>query len=264
MELLKNALLGLVQGLTEFLPVSSSGHLVLAEAILGVGQSGLLLEVALHAATLLAVLAFYRERVLGIATGALRREREAFRDIAKLAVATIPAVVFALGARDFIETRFESLLSVGLGLLATGLILWSTRRTLPRATLEAPTFAIAWWMGCAQAAAILPGVSRSGATVCMALALGLRPLVAAEFSFLMSIAAITGAVVLQFSEIDASALPALLPLAVAFFVALVSGFAALALFVRLLRSQSFYRFAFYVWPVAAATIAFALYGSRIG
>ncbi len=254
---LEAALLGLVQGLTEFLPVSSSGHLVLLSKLLGADETGVLLEVALHAATLGAVLVFYRRRIVALTAGALRREDEAWRYVAMLVLATVPAVAFALSARGWIESQFESSLAAGIGLLGTGALLWTTRRTLPRADCERPSWGIAWWMGCAQALAILPGVSRSGATVCVALALGLRPLAAAEFSFLMSTIAISGAVVLQLSDLDASVV-AWDRIGVGAAVAFASGIAALALFVRLLRTGAFYRFALYVWVVGGAAIALTL------
>ncbi len=261
MDWLDAALLGLVQGLTAFLPVSSSGHLVLLSRLLGVRESGVLFEVALHAATLGAVVVFYRARISSLSLGAVRREGDAWRDIGMLVLATLPAVGFALLARDWIEAQFESALSAGIGLLLTGALLWTTRRTLPRANRAHPTWAIAWWMGCAQALAILPGVSRSGATVCVALALGLQPLAAAEFSFLMSILAISGAVVLQLSDLGTSAV-AWGGIGLGSFVAFASGLAALALFVRLLRSAVFHRFAVYVWLVGGAAIASALLSAR--
>lgn len=257
MDWLQAALLGLVQGLTEFLPVSSSGHLVLLSQWLGAQESGVLLEVALHAATLGAVVVFYRARIFSLVTGVLRRDADAWRHGAMLALATVPAVAFALVARDWIERQFESVLTAGIGLLVTGALLWTTRRTLARAALVQPSWAIAWWMGCAQAFAILPGVSRSGATVCVALALGLRPLAAAEFSFLMSIIAISGAVVLQVGGLDPAAV-AWDRIAVGSAVAFVSGLGALTLFVRLLRTGAFYRFAVYVWLLGAAAVIAAL------
>lgn len=246
-----------MQGLTEFLPVSSSGHLVLLGKLFGAEQSGVLFEVLLHAATLGAVIVFYHRRILGLSVGALRRDADAWRDIGKLVLATLPAVAFALIARDWIEAQFESSLAAGVGLVATGGLLWTTRRTLASATLPHPSWGIAWWMGCAQALAILPGVSRSGATVCVALALGLRPLAAAEFSFLMSVIAICGAVVLQASDLGAAPL-AWGPMGVGAAVAFAAGLAALALFVRLLRTGSFHRFALYVWALGASAITAAL------
>ena len=208
-------------------------------------------------ATLAAVLWFYRGRVGSLCAGALRRDTGAWLYAAKLAVATLPAVAFALLFRGFIERQFDSTLAAGIGLLATGTLLITTRWTLPRATLEAPSFAIALAMGFAQALAILPGVSRSGATVCVALALGLRPLMAAEFSFLMSILAIGGALVLQLVDFESGS-ASLGPLALGMAVAVASGLLALALFVRLLRSGAFHRFAFYAWALGAVAVAWSL------
>jgi len=257
---LEAAWLGLLQGLTEFLPVSSSGHLVLAEAALGIHDPGILFEVAVHVATLVAVVLFYRRRVFELVSGALHGERAALEYGAKLGLATVPAVVFALLARDWIERQFDAPLTAGIGLLVTGGLLWSTRSTLPRAALDGVSWVAAWWIGCAQAFAIVPGVSRSGATVCIALALGVRALPAAEFSFLISVFAISGALVLQ---LQSGALGALVnpgPLALAGAVAMCSGLAALTIFVRLLRGQSFARFAYYVWIVGAVAIAFSIGG----
>lgn len=249
MDTLDAALLGLVQGLTEFLPVSSSGHLVLVQALLGVHQKGVLFEVVLHLATLGSVLVFYRRRVAELALGMAQRRPEAWRYVAKLVVATVPAVALVLAVGGFLEAQFESARSAALGLLATGAILWTTRRTLPGATGEEPSFAAAFWIGCGQALAILPGVSRSGTTVAVALALGVRPAMAAEFSFLMSVIAISGAAVRMLPELSGVSAAALAPLAVGGAVALVSGVAAIWAFVRLLRHGGFHRFAWYVWPV---------------
>lgn len=252
MSPLEAALLGLVQGTTEFLPVSSSGHLVIGEELLGAKQPGILFEIAVHVATLLSVLIFYRGRIAALARGVLAGEGGAFAYVAKLGVATLPAVVAALAARDFLEGLFERPWVSGAGLLATGALLRTTRATLPRARGGEPSFAQALAIGCAQAVAIVPGVSRSGTTVAAALALGVAPLPAAEFSFLMSIAAIAGAAVLQVPEAAAAEAGAWRAVAVGGAVACVSGVAALALFVRLLRSRAFHRFAWYAWAVGAS------------
>lgn len=248
------AFLGLVQGLTEFLPVSSSGHLVLIQAWLGIDDEGVLFEVAVHVATLVSVLVFYRRRVLALAAGILRGRSADWRYAGKLAVATVPAVALVLVAGDFLEAQFESPRSAALGLLVTGAILWTTRRTLPRARAEEPSWAAAFWIGCAQALAIFPGISRSGSTVAAALALGVAPVAAAEFSFLMSIIVISGAAARMLLQVDAVPAGEGPVLVVGGGVALVAGLAALALFVRLLRSGSFYRFAWYVWPVGVAAL----------
>lgn len=250
--------LGLVQGLTEFLPVSSSGHLVMAQSLLGLEESGVVFEVAVHVATLVSVLVFYRRRVAGLVVDTLRRRPEALEYVGKLFVATLPAVALVLVAGDFLESLFDRPLVVGVALLTTGAILWSTRSTLPGAHAGTPTWSNALWIGCAQAFAIVPGISRSGSTVAMALALGVAPAAAAEFSFLMSVPAILGAAVLKLGELATIAPDAVVPLAAGSAAAGVSGVAAIWLFVRLLRSQGFHQFAYYVWGVGAAFLAWSL------
>lgn len=260
MDWLVAALLGLIQGLTEFLPVSSSGHLVLAEELLGASREGILFEVALHVATLGAVVVFYRRRILMLIRGALAGSPEALGYGAKLALATVPAVALALAARDFLESLYERPTVVGLALIATGAMLFTTRRTLAGARAPEPGFAAAFWIGCAQALAITPGISRSGATVCVALALGVAPAAAAEFSFLMSVIAILGALLLQLPEVGTASSAAWAELGIGGAVALLSGIAALWLFVRLLEARSFYRFAYYAWALGAVVILWQLIG----
>jgi len=184
-------LLGLVQGLTEFFPVSSSGHLAMIQAVLGIREEGgLVFEIAVHAATLIAIVIFYRRRIAALVSGALRGQAEALVYGAKLAVGTLPAVLVGLTAQDAVAEAFDSPELVALCLLITGSLLLTTRWTTGRARRQTPSFAMALAIGCAQAFAILPGISRSGTTVAVALALGLAPAAAAEFSFLLGVIAI--------------------------------------------------------------------------
>jgi len=255
MEILEPLLLGILQGLTEFLPVSSSGHLVIAQWLLAAELGGgIVFEVAVHVATMLAILLFYRRRVGELAIGAISASGDALRYIGKLFLGTVPAVAVALLARDWIETQFESPGVAGLCLLATGLIVWSTRYTLGRGESVEPTWTGAFLIGCAQAVAILPGISRSGSTVGIALALGLSPLAAAEFSFLLGVIAIAGAGVLLIPELSGITGSLLQAIGFGGASALVSGLFALWLFVWFLRAQRFYLFAWYAWIAGAATL----------
>lgn len=247
MGALEAVLLGLIQGLTEFLPVSSSGHLVIGGALLGVIHEGVLFEVAVHAGTLLAVVVVYRHRIAGLVSGVLARDRESLTYTGKLAVATLPAVVAALLARDTIEATFGTPAVAGAALLVTGALLFTTRFTLPRARAPEPGWWAALLIGCGQAVALVPGISRSGATVVVALALGVAPIAAAEFSFLMSIIAVTGAVVLQLPELGQASSAFLTVTLLGGIVAMLSGIGAIWLFVRLLRTRHFHRFAYYAW-----------------
>jgi undecaprenyl-diphosphatase len=252
--------LGLVQGLTEFLPVSSSGHLVVAQALMGIREQGLLFEITVHVATLVSVLVFYRRRVGELVVGAVRGRPEAWRYGGKLVVATLPAVAAALLLGDWLDAQFDHPAVAGAGLLVTGAVLWTTRRTVARGVASEPGWGAALGIGCAQAFAILPGVSRSGSTVAAALALGVEPLAAAEFSFLMSVAAITGAAVRSAPDLARVSPDRVAPLLLGAAMALVSGIAAIWLFVRLLRSRGFHYFAWYVWAVGGGFLLWLALG----
>ena len=240
-------LLGFLQGLTEFLPVSSSGHLVIGQALLGIRQEGVLFEITVHVATLVSVLIFYRKRVVALAAGCLRGNRGDLRYVAKLGAATLPVVAVVLALGDWLEGLFESEFVAAVGLLITGGILWTTRHTADAAHTGEPAWSAALWMGCAQAVSLVPGISRSGATVATGLALGVAPAAAAEFSFLMSAVAIAGAALRATPGLLAAPASNNGALALGGGVALLSGIVAIWLFVRLLRSRRFYRFAYYVW-----------------
>lgn len=247
--------LGVIQGLTEFLPVSSSGHLVVAEQMLGVPRHGVVVEVTLHVATLVAVLVVYRARVWELLRGMSRRQGGAWRYVALLLVATIPAGVIGGLFDQWFERAFSSLGVVGVDFLLTGFILWSTRRAAGRAVAPEPTFKGATAIGFAQAFAILPGISRSGSTIATSLWVGLEPAEAAEFSFLMSVPVIAGAAVLKLPGLaSAEATVGALPLALSFVTALVCGVIAIKVLVNLLVRGAFHRFAPYCWALGVATL----------
>jgi undecaprenyl-diphosphatase len=251
--------LGLVQGLTEFFPVSSSGHLAMLQALFGGRESGgLLFEVGVHVATLVAIAFFYRARIAQLVLGTLEGDRTTLAYVGKLVLATLPAVVVGLGAKDFIEAQFSNPLLVAIALLTTGGIVLSTRWTAPAARTPVPGWGAALLIGCAQALAILPGISRSGSTVAMALLLGIAPLAAAEFAFLLGIIAIAGAAVLMVPDLQSASASALSDLALGGLAALLSGLLAIWLFIRMLDRSLFHHWAWYCWGVGAAFLAWNL------
>jgi undecaprenyl-diphosphatase len=259
MDWLTAALLGLVQGVSEFLPISSDGHLVIFEKLLGVSeeQGGLSFVIAVHVGSLLALLVFFRARVLELTRGLFTRDASALAYVGKLAVGTLPAVVVGLTLKDRVEEAFQTPWMAGAGLLVTGSFLITTRWTKPRARAAAPSFGHSLAIGCAQALAILPGVSRSGSTIALALALGIAPLAAAEFSFLLGIIAIVGAAVLDLPKLlGAGATTGASPMLIGAALAALSGLGALALFVRLLKGQRFHAFAYYCWAAGGAFLAY--------
>lgn len=263
---LQALILGVVQGLTEFLPVSSSGHLVLAQALFGESfefkDMAVAFDLALHVGTLLPVLWFYRadlgrivRRVTsrdgfegGVRTWLVDRHRWL---ALMVVVGTVPTGLMGVLLKDRFENLFHDPQAVCGALLVTGALLLSTRwlGTGDRA-LRNLTLWVALAVGVAQGLAITPGISRSGTTIAVALLLGLDRELAARFSFLLSIPAILGATVLVAK--DGVVLPegAALALAVGFVAAVTVGYAALVMLVALVRRGGLHHFVWYLWPVA--------------
>jgi len=261
MNLWQGLLLGLVQGLTEFLPVSSSGHLVLVEALTGVHFTDVTVEVSLHVATLASVLVLYGRRLWQILRGVFSGDGPSQRYAALLVIATIPAGLIGVLFHRQIEEAFHSLAWLGIQFLITGAILWSTRGPQVEGNERTvPSTGAATAIGFAQAFAILPAISRSGATIAAALRAGLTPAAAGEFSFLMSIPVIAGAgilegrnAVLNVAQIGA------VPWAVSFVAAFAAGIWSIRWLVALLKRGRFYAFAPYCWVVGVFTLAYALW-----
>lgn len=185
--------LAILQGVAEFLPISSSGHLVIGQHVLSVDDPGMRLDVFLHVGTLLSIMVYYRRTILRIVAGA------DVRYMSKIALSALPAVLVYAIFREKIESMFENAKAVGLLLVFTGAVLSGTR-FLPKGTKDV-TFLRALWMGAMQAVAILPGVSRSGMTLAAARSAGVEPSKSAEFSFLMSAPLIAGGMLLEIAKI---------------------------------------------------------------
>lgn len=259
MSLGEALLLGLVQGLTEFFPVSSSGHLVLAETLLGVNPPGLGFEVLVHLATLAAVLVLYRGRLVSLAGGALRGEADSIRYIGMLALASVPAAIAGLTLAGLVAHTFDLPVLAAVNLLVTGCVVYAIRWLALRAERPDPGWVGAVAVGVMQAVALLPGISRSGMTVAAALGARARPDRAAEFSFLLSVPAILGASVLQLPDLTRSGLEAgPMELAAAALAAFLAGLLAISLFVRWLRGGRFHLFAYYCWAVGGGYLLHAL------
>lgn len=253
MTLGEAVILGVVQGLSEFLPISSSAHLVLVEHWLGITSADLVFEVAVHAGTLLSVVWFFRKRLLEFAHVSIGRgESTQFavgrREILWLIIGTVPAAIVGLVFKDQIEVAFSDPFQTAIQLFITGLLLLSL--TFCRTGSKNISLSSSWWIGCAQAVSILPGISRSGATIYTGIWLGIRPAVAAEFSFLLSIPAVGGAIVLMIPDAWGSGrlgAPHLLGAV----VAAVTGYAALRLVFAFLRGGRFALFGVYCVIVGA-------------
>lgn len=243
-------LLGSVQGATEFLPVSSSGHLVIGQTLLGITLPGVAFEVAVHMATLLSVVIVYRARLTSLLVGLVRNDTRAWGYVWLVCVATLPAGFVGVAFGGFIERIFEAPAVTGVALLGTGALLWTAARTGPRAHRVELSWRDALVIGTAQAVALVPGISRSGTTVVAGLFRGVRGNEAAEFSFLMAIPAILGAAVFELPELVTG--PGAIPtsaLIAGVVAAAVTGIVAIRLLVMLLRYHLFHHLGLYCWAV---------------
>ena len=251
-------ILAVVQGVAEFLPISSSGHLVVVAALLSPGE-GQSLEVAdvnivLHGGTLLSILVFYWHRIWRL----MDRDR---RTLGLVAIATLPAAVCGVGIKYWAEELLECPLLAGAMLIVTGAVLLVTAR-MPKGYDEFADmhWSTALWIGVAQAAAILPGISRSGATIASGIGLGLSRDAAATFSFLIAIPAIAGASVLEINDMlsHASLQTPLTHLAIGAAVSFAVGLLALASLRRILRQGSIDWFAWWCIPLGTGVVIWQL------
>jgi len=253
MTVLQGALLGLLQGLTEFLPVSSSGHLVLAQSLVpGFRQPGVFFDVLLHVATLGAVVAYFWRDVAGMAVSLLPGgDAGRRRLVGWILAATVPTGAIGLALKDPLEALFHAPRAAAAMLLVTGTVLWVSE-VLDRG--RDPGDRIGVWralaVGTVQGMAIVPGISRSGSTIAAGTLLGIRIEDAARFSFLISIPAIVGAAVL---ELRHAATPGLAwgPYAAGAAAAFLSGLAAIHWLLGVIRRGRFRWFAVYCWILGA-------------
>ena len=259
----QSLILGVVQGLSEFLPISGDGHLALAQLLLEIEGGGLALSVLLHAGTLLAAAVYFRQRlsrVLGDLGQYLRRGRlpapaAAGWDAVLVLVAALPTGLIGLLLRNAVDGWTEQPLVTGFGFVVTACLLTSTLWTKP-GTLTSPSLSGALLLGVAQGLAVAPGVSRSGITIVAALWLGLRAERAFELSILMSMPAVAAAMLLEVLT-DAPMLSHALSYGAGIITALGAGYLSLELMRRVMVAGGIAWFALWVLPLALATLALA-------
>lgn len=260
-ELLRALILGIIQGLTEFLPVSSSGHLELARYILddpSAAEMGMLMSVVLHFATALATIIVFRKDIIHLIRASVKGDRKSINYILFILVSMIPAVVVGLFFEDALEQLFnKNLLLVGSMLLVTaGLLFWADKAHDENKPINGPK---SWWVGVAQAVAILPGISRSGATISMALLLNMERMEAARFSFLIVVPLIFGKIakdVLDGALVQPEVQEG--PLILGFIMAFISGFIACKWMIRIVRKAKLVYFAIYCCIIGLISIMVGL------
>jgi len=268
---LEALVLGVVQGATEYLPVSSSGHLVIFQHLFGLTEPALLFDIVLHVATLLVVLWFYRRDIADLmgqslaAIGDLARggawsevqtKYPGFRLAVLIVVGTIPTALIGVTFQDTFEALFGSLRTVGVMLWVTGLILLATRlATRSERGIGDMRWVDALLIGIVQGLAITPGISRSGSTIAVALLLGIQKETAARYSFLLSVPSIVGALLLKIG--DAGGSVGLTATILGFAAALLTGYFCLAFLVRIVKKGKLAWFAPYCFLAGLLAVILA-------
>ena len=270
MELYQGIILGIIQGLTEFLPVSSSGHLVLGQIFFGITQSQLAFDISVHVGTLLAVLVVYSSDILAMLSSLIGFFSKAvsFKPVAHLVsedknlqmagliiIGSIPTAFLGLVLKQFEHILFASEVLVGFMLILTGTILWLSRNFYFSESKNTE-FGIkkSVFIGISQGLAVIPGISRSGTTIAVGMFLGLDRHMAAKFSFLLSIPAIVGAQILSIKDTIEGGI-AIDPVTIyATIASFITGLIALKLLLSLVHSGKFHLFAPYCWVVGSLVL----------
>ncbi len=285
MSLFQAAILGLVQGLTEFLPVSSSAHLVIFTKLFNL-PTDLFFDAMLHVATLLAVLVYFGKDIINLLLGFLKglvkvishksqvishksqvssifKIDENFRISILIIVASIPTALMGILFEDYFEAAFSSILAVAGFLFLTGIVIllaeYISRKSKVTSHKSQVTIVDALLIGIAQGCAIAPGLSRSGTTIAAALSRGLDRKLAARFSFLLSIPVILGAGLFQLKDVlETSSIAGLFSLEVIFgmLIAFVSGYFAIKIFMQIIEKSSLRLFAYYVFALSFMILIF--------
>lgn len=262
MNILDAVILGLIQGLTEFLPISSSGHLVISKALLGLKTPGVTLEIWLHFGTLVAVLVYFRGKISILIQSLFKLRDDGGTEnrtlLLALVIGTIPAVVIGITFKPFIESLFAKPVFAAVMLLVTGLILLITRWAKNRALKV--SIGRGFVVGAAQAAAILPGISRSGSTIACAMFLGIEPALAAEFSFLLAVPAIGGAFLLDLVSSGAALFESdhFFLYILGALVSFIFGLLSIHYLLKIIRRGRFFYFGFYCLVIGVVSLIYLM------
>jgi undecaprenyl-diphosphatase len=240
MNLFQVILLSLIQGITEFLPISSSGHLVIFQKIFGLKEAPIFFDIILHLGSLLAILFYFKDRISKLISGFIKKEPESLSIFKLLVVGTIPAVIAGVLFENKIEAAFNSLKAVGFGLIITSLFLFSTRFVKKQnRQLSQLKWLDALIVGIFQAVAIVPGISRSGSTIVSGLWRGLSFQTAFAFSFYLAIPAILGAVIFKVKDIAVYSTNDFLFGVIGMLISAIVGFIALGFLENILKQSKF-------------------------
>lgn len=281
--MIESIILGLLQGLAEFLPISSSGHLVLGKELLGMEEAGMFFDIMLHAGTLLSIFVVFRKKIVDMIVGCIRRDKTQLKEVGYIVLASIPTAIIGIGFKKPLESLFENPRAVCCALLVTATLLFVSQwgKTGSKHP-ECEGVQMDWWRalvtGVVQGIACIPGISRSGSTISGMIFLGVNRKYAGEFSFLMSIPAVGGAALLDVIKwvkcqdpetvaryaiekpekalacADASGFtPELL---VGMIVAFIFGIIALKWLMAFVQKGKFHYFSYYLWAAGILGLIF--------
>ena len=244
MTLLEAATLGIIQGITEWLPVSSSGHLVLYQQFAKI-EAPLIFDVLLHFASLVVIFVVFRKRIAGILYSLLRREVEEdnFKTGCNIIIGSIPIAVTGFLFRGFIESAFSSTKIVSQALVGTGILLFLTRYAREKRVKISPLNSVV--IGISQAIALIPGISRSGMTISTGMILGIDRVKAAEFSFILALPAIFGATLFELSRVESIEKSLIIPLLAGMIISFVVGYFSLRFLLKLIQKGKLSWFSVY-------------------
>ncbi len=254
MNIFDALILGAVQGFTEFLPISSSGHLVIGQYLLGLSLPGQIFEVLVHLGTLLSVMVVFKKDIVEIIVHLFNERNQQLAGA--IIIGTVPAVIVGLTLKDSIGDIFENITAVSISLVATGIWLITTKAFKNKN--HSVNIKRGFIIGCIQAIAIIPGISRSGTTIGMAMFLGISPEKAARFSFLLAIPAIAGAGLLTALDLDASSLQgfSVISMLAAFLSSFLVGWFSLSWLLKCISKGKFHWFGVYCLFVGFLTLIF--------
>ncbi|TSA25065.1 undecaprenyl-diphosphatase UppP [bacterium] len=264
MTALKSIILGIVQGLTEFLPVSSSGHLVIFQKLLKFNDPSVLFEIAVHLGTLVAVIIYFRKDIWEIIQSIFNWRKDAPKNIKyahhllfHLIIASVITAIIGFAFKDIFESLFENTVLVGFMLIITGGILFASDkiRNTTKKKMSVPSSLL---VGFAQSIAIIPGISRSGATITTGIFTGRTRDLATRFSFLLSIPAILGATILKIKNMQSamSSSEVVLNFILGGIVAAIVGYFAISFLIKMIKQAELFYFSIYCWIIGIITIFF--------
>jgi len=237
-------LLGAIQGITEWFPVSSSGHLVIAQQLLGLGNL-VIYDIVLHLGSVISIIIVLWKDIVAILKGLVHGDQETWVFVIKLAIASVPVGIFGILFDNVVESTFSQVWVVGIGWLITGTFLFMSR--WPREKKQEFTYKRAMIVGLFEAISIFPGVSRSGSTTVGGLVQGIKHVEAGRFAFLLSIPAILGAFIFKIGAITLVTVEDLLPITISLIVTILLSVITLRLTMRILLAKKYDLFAFYCW-----------------